>query len=136
MRTDRSMWKVIFFSFCTCGLYAVWWWATIGEDLNILIPEKPRTMSYWLVTFVLNFLTCGIWSLVWKTQVSNKIGDVCEKYGSEYTLSGGDFWIFDILLSFVLVGPFIYLYRVSRCMNSVCAAYNAKAIQNSSYSSF
>lgn len=136
MRTDRSMLSFFLLSFCTCGIYAVWWWASVGTDLDVLVPETTGLLNYWLVVFIVDIFTCGIWSLVWKTQASNKIGEACRKYRSPYTMAGSDFWIYSVLLSLVFIGPFIYIYKVCQCMNSVCATYNAAAIQNSPYSTY
>lgn len=50
MRTNRGMVKLILLSLVTCGIYGIWFWATVGEDLNILVPTGKKTMHFALFT--------------------------------------------------------------------------------------
>lgn len=39
-------------------------------------------------------------------------------------LSASDYWLWGILGSLIIVGPFIYMYKYLKAINTLCADYN------------
>ncbi len=125
LKTNRSLVKVIFLSLITCGIYELWFWSTVGEDLNILVPTGKRTMHFLLISLIFSYLTLGIAPLVWMHRISNKAGDACRMRGINYDFGAGTFWLWGVLGSLIVVGPFIYLHKLCTAMNLACNSYNA-----------
>ena len=60
-RRDAAM--VLIFAFITCGLYLMFWYYKVYEELESLSGSTPTGNSYWL-DFILNIITCtlfGVW---------------------------------------------------------------------------
>ena len=41
------------------------------------------------------------------------------------TVTASTFWLWEVLGSLIVVGPFIYHYKMLHAMNDLCASYNA-----------
>lgn len=126
MQTDRSFWKVILLGFITLGIYSAYVIARSGEDLNQI--EGPydhhHSMNYWLVWLVLGPLTLGIVPLVWWTRTSNRIGTYQLRQGLLKTVDASTFWLWGVLGSLIVVGPFIFIYKWLEGMNTISEYYN------------
>ena len=46
--------------------------------------------------------------------------------GIDYSFGASTFWLWGILGSIIVVGPFIYTYKLLKSMNLLAADYNAK----------
>lgn len=42
------------------------------------------------------------------------------------TLNAATYWLWNILGSLIIVGPFIYTYKLLHVKNDLCADYNAR----------
>lgn len=133
MRTNRGMVKLILLSLVTCGIYGIWFWATVGEDLNILVPTGKKTMHFCLVYFIFSWLTLGIVPLVWMHRISAKTGEALRQRGINYSFGAGTFWGWNVLGSCIVVGPFIYLHKLCKALNLASADFNAKNNMNQNY---
>ena len=67
MNNERALWKFIVFGILTCGIYNIVMWSGIGEDINMAASRRDgkKTMHYCLVFFLLQEVTCGIFSFIW-----------------------------------------------------------------------
>lgn len=130
MKNDRAMWKLIVFGIITCGIYTIVFWSGVGEDMNVMASRRDgkKTMHYCLVFFLLQEITCGIFSLVWFHQLTQRIGDEARARGMQTDLGASTFWLWNILGSFIIVGPFIYANKVCEAMNFIANSYNANGI--------
>lgn len=128
LRTNRGLLKFILLSWLTLGIYGLWVLSTMSTDINIVATKHDgkKTMHYCLVFFVFSWLTIGIVPLVWQHRISNRIGGELERRGIEYSFGAGTFWLWCMLGSLILVGPFIYYHKFFKGMNLICADYNAK----------
>ena len=124
--TNRSLVKFIFLGIITLGIYSVWVVARSGEDLNTIASPRDgqRTMNYWLVFFLLSPITLGIMNYVWLTIASNRIGATQEARGFQKTVDGATFWLWGVLGSLIIVGPFIFWHKWLEAMNEICESYN------------
>ena len=79
-----------------------------------------------LLLFLIAPITLGIGAFVWFHKLSNRIGNELMRRQLPYSFGASDFWIWAFLLSIIVVGPFIYLHKLCKAMNFVCADYNAR----------
>lgn len=126
MATDRGMLKFVLLNLVTCGIYSLFFFSTLGEDLNFI--AKPRdgknTMHFCLMYFIVGPLTCEIYSIIWFHNLSARIGNEARARGISTSFGAGSFWLWNVLGSLILVGPFIYLYQLCDTMNAISADYN------------
>lgn len=81
----RSPLSVILLTFITCGLYLIYWYYKIYEELKLFSKRTPTGNSFW-VDFFINFFTCGIWGIY----VDYKISKLLHQIRLENHLKGED----------------------------------------------
>ena len=125
LRTNRSLLKYIFLGIVTLGIYDLWVLYTLAEDLNILAykHDGKRTMNVMLVD-ALASCTLGISVLVWNHKMAKRIGDELQFRNIDYKINSGTYWLWGVLGSFIIVGPFIYTHKLLKAMNLLCTSYN------------
>ena len=126
MDTDRNFWKLVLLSVVTCGIYPIIFYTNLGEDIDFIARARDgkKTMHYCLMYFLLAPITCGIMSFVWNHQISERIGDEARARGIKTNFSATTYWLWAFLGSFIVVGPFVYMYKLCKTMNMVCGNYN------------
>ncbi len=127
MKTDRSMWKLMLFSILTFGIYGVFFFVPLSMDIDKVAPRRDggKTMNF-LFAYILSFFTLSIVTDIWHFLIAKRIGEALELREIDYEFGTKDFWLFFILGSFILVGPFIYFHKLCKAMNLLCADYNEK----------
>lgn len=125
LKTDRGLWKVILLNIITCGIYGIVFYSSISNDINeIARNDGKKTMHYCLMYFVVAPLTLGIGSIVWFHNISSRIGAELARRGISYSFDASTFWLWNILGSFIFVGPFVYLSKLITAMNLLSENYN------------
>lgn len=126
IKTNRSLLKCILLSIVTLGIYSLVYFSSISSDINTIASryDGKKTMHYCLLLFVVGPLTFGIAYIVWMHKISNRIGSELSRRGVAYSFSATDFWLWNVLGSLIVVGPFIYLHKLCKAMNMVAAHYN------------
>lgn len=81
-------------------------------------------MHYCLIFFIFSWLTLGIAPLVWYHRISNRIGEELHRRNLPYQFNAADFWLWSILGSLIIIGPFVYLHKLTRSMNIINENYN------------
>ncbi len=76
--------------------------------------------------FLLGPITLYIFGLVWFNNLSSRIGNELKRRGLNYDFGASDFWLWNVLGSLILVGPFIYIHKLSKAMNLLAQDYNYK----------
>ena len=127
-KTNKRLLKYILLSIITFGIYAVVVMTSVGNDINIVASrhDGKRTMHYCLLCFLISPITLGIASIVWFHKISNRIGNELRRRNISYSFSCSDFWLWNVLGSLIIVGPFIYCYKLFKAANIMCTHYNAK----------
>ncbi len=128
LKTNRGLLKFILLSIVTFGIYGIVVMSTISTDINYIASkyDGKKTMHYCLLVFLVGPITLGIADLVWYHRISNRIGDELTRRGLGYSFGAGTFWGWNILGAFIVVGPFIYQYKLFKAMNMLAADYNVK----------
>lgn len=126
LKTDRSWWKFLIFTLLTCGIYSIVFFSSISDDINLIATRRDgkKTMHYCMVFFLLGPITCGIFTIVWMHMLSNRIGEEARARGIDTNFSASTFWLWNVLGSLIIVGPFIYLHKMCEALNGACASYN------------
>lgn len=126
LKTNRSLLKFILLSIITFGIYGLVVMSAVSTDINAIASryDGKKTMHYCLVVFIFSGLTLGIVPLVWNHKISNRIGNELMRRGISYGFSASTFWLWSILGSLILVGPFIYIHKLLKSMNLLAENYN------------
>ncbi|NLE14019.1 MAG: DUF4234 domain-containing protein [Clostridiales bacterium] len=128
LKTDRSLAKFILLSLITFGIYGLVVMTEISTSINkIASPyDQKKTMHFCLLFFLIAPITLGIGSLVWSHNLSNRIGAELKRRGFNFEFSATTFWLWNILGSFIIVGPFIYSHKLLTAMNMLSDDYNKR----------
>lgn len=126
LQTDRSLAKFILLGLVTLGFYGIWMIARSAEDLDTIAGryDGQRSMNYWLLTFLIGPITLQIATIFWWIKVSDRVGNEQQRRGLPKTLSSTDYWLWGVLGSLIIVGPFIFLHKFFEAMNQLSANYN------------
>lgn len=128
LKTNRGLLKFILLSLVTFGIYSIIYFSGISSDINIIASryDGKKTMHFCLLFFIIAPITLGIGAIVWYHKISARIGDEVKRRGVSYHFSSADFWLWCVLGSLIIVGPFIYLHKLSKAMNLISADYNVR----------
>ena len=127
LKTNRDLLKVILLTIVTLGIYSIVFYSGVGEDLNAIASryDGKKTMHYCLIFFLLTPITAGIAALVWYHKLSDRVGSELMRRGINYTFNAGTYWLWAVLGSLIIVGPFVYIAKMCAAMNELCRSYNA-----------
>ena len=67
----RNIVTAIIFTILTCGIYSIYWFIVMTDELNRLTKEE-NDMSGGL-SFVLTLITCGIYGYFWAYKMGQKV---------------------------------------------------------------
>lgn len=128
LKINRGLVKFLLLSLVTLGIYALFFYANIASELNLLASryDGKKTMSYWLLALVIGPITLGIGYLVWMHKLCARMGDELRRRGIAYSFDAGSYWLWHILGSLIIVGPFIFLHKLCQAANLLAADYNQK----------
>ena len=125
--TKRGLGKMVFLGMITAGIYPTVIYSKIITELNILASrhDGKRTTTFFGM-LMLSPLTFGVYAYVWFHKLCARIGDELQRRGIDYKFGPSQFWLWNILGSFILVGPFIFLHKLMKSMNLLNADFNEK----------
>lgn len=128
IKTNRALWKLIVFNIITFGIYSLVYFSGVSSDINIIASryDGKKTMHFCLLIFVISPITLGIGAIVWFHKLSNRIGGELTRRGIGYSFSASTYWLWNVLGSLIIVGPFVYLHKLSQAMNKLSENYNSK----------
>ena len=111
----------------TLGIYPTVIWSRIVTELNIAASryDGKRTMPYFAM-LMLTPLTLGIYAFVWMHKLCHRIGDELDRRELGYSFGPGTFWLWGILGSLIIVGPFIFTHKLMKAMNRINGDFNTR----------
>ncbi len=74
MRKRRSIPICILLCIVTCGIYAIYWFVSLTNEINELSGHINDTSGGMSVLFTI--LTCGIYSIYWSYKMGEKLDEV------------------------------------------------------------
>lgn len=126
LKTNKGLLKTILLSIVTFGIYPLVVMSSVSNDINIVASryDGRKTMHYCLLFFIVSPITLGIANFVWYHNISDRIGTELRRRGIAYNFSAADYWLWSILGSFIIVGPFVYLHKMFKAVNIMNSHYN------------
>ena len=126
LNTHRSLLKFILLGIVTLGIYPIVFYSGISSDINVIASryDGQKTMHYCLVCFLLAPITLGIVALVWFHNISKRVGNEVKRRGFSYEFGAADFWLWGVLGALIIVGPYIYIYKLATASNMIAEHYN------------
>lgn len=128
LKTNKGLLKYILLSLITFGIYGIVVMSAVSTDINITAGryDGKRTMHYCLLYFLIGWLTFGIGYIVWAHKISARIGNELKRRNIAYSFGAADYWLWNVLGTIIIVGPFIYLHKLFKATNLINADYNVK----------
>lgn len=80
---NRNIALCIIFSIITFGIYGIYWFICLTNEMNMATPDDTYQTSGGMA-FLFSVLTCGIYSFYWNYRMGQKIDSV--KNGSNAVL--------------------------------------------------
>lgn len=126
LKTNKGLLKYILLSLITFGIYSIVVMSSVSNDVNVVASryDGKKTMHFCLLFFIVAPITLGIAAVVWIHRISNRIGNELKRRNVAYKFSAADFWLWGVLGSFIVVGPFVYYHKLFKATNLMCADYN------------
>ncbi|QMV42021.1 DUF4234 domain-containing protein [Cohnella cholangitidis] len=93
MIIQRSVGLAIVLSIITCGIYGIYWFIVMTNDVGKLSGDSSFTGGK---HFLLTLVTCGIWSFVWAYQVGKQIAEAQRQRGLTITDNSTLYIIFNL----------------------------------------
>ena len=126
LKTNKGVIKTILLSLITFGIYGLVVMSSVSNDVNTVASryDGKKTMHYCLLVFLISPITLGIAAIVWNHKICNRIGRELERRGVNYNFGCGAFWLWNILGSFIVIGPLVYLHKLFKATNLMNADYN------------
>ena len=84
----------IVLSIVTCGIYGLYWMASLNDDANKLADYNGRGG---VVVILLTFITCGIYGIYWNYQMGKRCYEIQIKNGQ----TGSDNSVLYLILALV-----------------------------------
>lgn len=128
---SRRIWKYLVFGILTLGIYSIWFFWTMINDMNQAcgyVEDTDEAKSpHYLIYSLLSIVTLGIYSIFWYYKQGQRLRDCGRKYGLEIDDKGTTYLLWILLGSLLFgIGHFIALFiLVSNC-NKVCRCYNLR----------
>lgn len=82
MVTQRSVVSAIILSLITCGIYGVYWFIVLTNDVGRLSRDPSFTGGK---HFLLTLITCGVWSFIWSYQIGQHVAEAQRQRGMSET---------------------------------------------------
>ena len=123
IQEDRRLWKLILFTIPTFGIYNIYFWFRMTQDLNQIYTEEKKIKNYILVCF-LSIITLGIYRWVWFFYLEDRIQMAGRQMGIKIKPGPSVTLIWKLFGTFIIIGPFVANFIVIHNMNKVAKEYN------------
>ncbi len=81
----RDIAVAIILSIVTCGIYGLYWFVCLNDDLNELTDREGTSGG---VALILSLITCGIYSIYWMYKAGEKVDELKSRRGQTSQYSG------------------------------------------------
>lgn len=102
MIKEKNIAVCLILSIITCGIYSIYWFICLSDDVNSLSKEEGTTGG---VALLLNIITCGIYGLYWCYKQGEKLDTIKTSRGIPSSNSG----VLYLILSLVGLGIITYM---------------------------
>ena len=78
MIKERSIVKAILLTIVTCGIYGIYWFITLTDDVG---KANEDTEFTGVKAFLFTLITCGIYSIYWNYKIGKEMYEANKKHG-------------------------------------------------------
>lgn len=118
MIKKRKTGKYIFLNIITLGIYGLFFWTKWTNDLNKICDGDDKDSGHYILVFLLDIFSFGIYTLVWNYQMAERMFQKASDYN--VTLKHGGMFVM-----FWKIVPFVSSVYKIKYLNKLAAAYNA-----------
>lgn len=124
-QSNRRWLKTVLLSVITLGVYAIVFYTRLVQDVNTIAGgyDGKKTMHFCKMLFLLAIPTVLIFPIIWTHRLSARIGRELRRRELPYHFSAKTFWGWNVLGILILVGPFVYFYKLCKAMNLLSVNY-------------
>ena len=128
LKTNRSVWKYIFFGIITLGIYDLVLIHEMARDLNrIGEGDGSKPTAGLLKCILLSCVTLGIYWFIWIYSFQERMADNASRYSVNVRESGAVVLLWSLLGALALgIGPFVAMHMMLSNLNKLAKAYNQK----------
>ncbi len=108
----RNIGLSILFTILTCGLYGIYWFYKLTEEVNELSEDYSTSPG---LAILFSIITCGLYTLYWAYKMGKLIAVAKEKHGQ----SPNDESVLYLILSVLGLGIIVYAIMQSHINNMV-----------------
>ncbi len=128
LNANRGLMKTVILTIVTFGIYGLVLYYKMSEEINITASkyDGKKTMNYLLMFFIIGPLTLGIGTLVWYHNFSGRIGAELKRRNINSSFGASTFWLRNILGILIVVGPFVFIHKITKAINLINEDYNLK----------
>lgn len=124
---DRNFGMILLLTIVTCGIYGIYTYYKISEDVATMCSGDGDDMPNYLIAILLSFITCGIYGLWWTYRFGNRIQANGPRYGLTIAESGTTLLLWQLIGALLCgIGPIIGFYLIVKNVNAMAAAYTAQ----------
>lgn len=98
---NRNIALCVFLSIVTCGIYGIYWFICLANDLNTASGQYEDTSGG--MVFLLSLVTCGIYELYWLYKAGEKVNRIKQRNGMYADSNTGILYLILAILSFGIV---------------------------------
>ena len=126
LKTDRSFIKTFLLSLVTLGIYGLICYGHITDDVNLVCSryDGKKSMNYYLLFFLVGPITLEIATIVWMHNICERIGNELKRRQINYSFGAKDFWLWGVLGTLIIVGPFIFSHKFFQAVNKMNESFN------------
>ncbi|BCN30725.1 DUF4234 domain-containing protein [Anaeromicropila herbilytica] len=98
MVRNRSIVVCIILTFITCGIYGLYWYVSLANDVNTVAGVQDTSGG---MVLLLTIITCGIYGLYWAYKCGEKI-DIAKQNRGIASSNGGILYLILYLLGGII----------------------------------
>ena len=117
MIKKRKTGKYIFLNIITLGIYGLFFWTKWTNDLNKVCDGDDKESGHYILVFLLDIFSFGIYTLVWNYQMAERMYQKAKDYN--VTLKHGGMFVM-----FWKIVPFVSSVYKIKYLNKLAVAYN------------
>ena len=102
-------------------------WSKFKKGNRLLLRMNGSKTFNFLFAYLIGMVTGSIAILVWFYHITDRVEEALLERGfDDSVISMSDFWLWYVLGSLILVGPFVYFHKLCKAMNMLCVDFNEK----------
>lgn len=127
LKTDRSILMYVLLTLVTCGIYSLFFFHSLIQDVNEACAGDGDTTPGLLKMIVLSLLTCGIYQLYWYYKLGNRLQMNAPRYRMVFSENGTSVLLWFLVGALLCgIGPLVGLHILFKNTNALCLAYNRR----------